>query len=64
MRFDSDLYLLLKKSSGIAKKAVLDASQSPSRFFGFRLSGFLFRSTPDMPGDVHLRSEAASPGAP
>ena len=35
MRFGKDSYNLLMKSSGIAKKAVLHASQSSSRFFGF-----------------------------
>ena len=49
LRFGKDSYNLLMKSSGIAKKAVLHASQNSSRFFGF-----VFHPTPDMLNDVHV----------
>ena len=50
MRFGKDSYNLLMKSSGIAKKAVLHASQSSSRFFGFvfHASSFILPQTCSM----------------
>lgn len=47
---DNDSYNLLIKSSGIAKKAVLHASQSSSRFFGFvfHASSFILPQTCSM----------------
>ncbi|KAF1372029.1 hypothetical protein PFLUV_G00277250 [Perca fluviatilis] len=56
MRFGKDPYDVLMKSSGIAKKAVLHASQSSSIFFGFvfHASSFIpphIRSVMFMSGD-------------
>ena len=50
MRFGKDSYNLLMKSSGIAKKAVLHASQSSSRLFGFvfHASSFILPQTCSM----------------
>ena len=50
MRFGKDSYNLLMKSSGIAKKAVLHASQGSSRFFGFvfHASSFILPQTCSM----------------
>ena len=50
MRFGKDSYNLLMKSSGIAKKAVLHAPQSSSRFFGFvfHASSFILPQTCSM----------------
>ena len=64
MRFDKDSYNLLMKSSGIAKKAVLHASQSSSIFFGFvfQVSSFILPETCSM---MFMSGDwAGNPGAP
>ena len=59
MRFGKDSYNLLMKSSGIAKKAVLHASQSSSRFFGF-----IFHASSFILPQTCLVTGLANPGAP